>query len=112
GRAADPGRRLTALSRRLLIRPPSPTGAVDRLERAGLLTRDRSTDDGRAKLVGLTPKGRRLVERVLAGHREQIDSVLGGLTPDQQAQLQQLLDQLGRHLEGLLEHGYGIGEAS
>jgi DNA-binding MarR family transcriptional regulator len=111
-RAGEPGLRLTDLSRRLLIRPPSTTGAVDRLERAGLLTRDRSADDGRAKLVGLTPKGRRLVEQVLAGHRDQIDSVLGGLAPDQQAQLQRLLDQLGRHLEGLLEHGYGIGEAS
>src|SRR6516165_1881415 len=34
-----PGLRLTDLSDRLLIRPPSVTGAVDRLERAGLVDR-------------------------------------------------------------------------
>src|SRR5438552_2577532 len=34
-----PGLRLTDLSQRLLIRPPSVTGVVDRLERAGLVVR-------------------------------------------------------------------------
>src|SRR5438876_6901850 len=36
------GLRLTDLSDRLLIRPPSVTGAVDRLERAGLVVRDQA----------------------------------------------------------------------
>src|SRR5262245_55410997 len=34
------GLRLTDLSERLLIRPPSVTGVVDRLERAGLVMRN------------------------------------------------------------------------
>src|SRR6516162_5894518 len=55
-----PGLRLTDLSERLLVRPPSVTGAVDRLERAGLVTRGGSATDHRAKLVRLTPKGRNL----------------------------------------------------
>src|SRR6516162_1940876 len=63
-----PGLRLTDLSDRLLIRPPSVTGVVDRLERAHLVVRDGSPTDSRAKLVALTPPGRALVERVLAGH--------------------------------------------
>src|SRR5438094_302025 len=37
--AGDAGLRLVDLSERLLIRPPSVTGVVGRLERAGMLTR-------------------------------------------------------------------------
>src|SRR5438093_9267217 len=55
------GLRLTDLGDRLLIRPPSVTGIVDRLERVGLVVRDGSPEDLRAKLVRLTGKGRQLV---------------------------------------------------
>src|SRR5207244_550913 len=61
-----PALRLTDLSERLMIRPPSVTGVVDRLERSGLAVRDGSPTDFRAKRVLLTSKGREVVERVLA----------------------------------------------
>src|ERR1700732_2583992 len=48
-----PGLRLTDLGERLLIRPPSVTGVVDRLERAGLVERAGSPFDMRAKQVAL-----------------------------------------------------------
>src|SRR5438874_2081499 len=44
-----PGLRLTDLSDRLLVRPASMTGAVDRLQRAGLLIRAGTPTDLRAK---------------------------------------------------------------
>jgi DNA-binding MarR family transcriptional regulator len=97
-----PGLRLTDLGNRLLITPPSVTGVVDRLERAGLVVRDGSPTDLRAKQVALTPAGRRLVDRVLAVHEGQIDKVLGGLDADERAVLQHLLSRLGQHLHGLL----------
>lgn len=99
------GLRLTDLSDRLLIRPPSVTGAVDRLERAGLVVRGGSPTDLRAKHVALTRKGQQLVERVLGVHEKQIDRVLGGLNSDEQAEFQRLLGRLGQHLERLLEEG-------
>src|SRR5437868_1116668 len=40
-----PGMRLTDLGERLLIRPPSVTGVVDRLERAQLVVRKGSPTD-------------------------------------------------------------------
>src|SRR5947209_3784496 len=49
--AGDSGLRLTDLSQRLLIRPPSVTGVVDRLEQAGLVRRSGVPDDLRAKRV-------------------------------------------------------------
>src|SRR5438445_7501536 len=57
------GLRLTDLSERLLIRPPSVTGVVDRLERAGLVVRDGSPTDLRSKRVNLTERGRQIVEQ-------------------------------------------------
>jgi DNA-binding MarR family transcriptional regulator len=101
------GLRLTDLSERLLIRPPSVTGVVDRLERAGLVARSESETDLRAKRVALTEKGRGLIERVLKIHGEQIDSVLGGLTGDEVAEFHRLLTRFRQHLEGLLVGGNG-----
>jgi DNA-binding MarR family transcriptional regulator len=99
------GLRLTDLSDRLLIRPPSVTGVVDRLERAGLVVRDESPTDLRAKRVALTGQGRQLVERVLQVHDRQIDLVMGALNANEQAEFHRLLSRLGRHLEGLIAQG-------
>ena len=92
----------------MLIRPPSVTGVVDRLERAGLVVRDGSPTDLRAKQVGLTEQGRRLVERVLTLHGDQIESVLGGLSLPEQTELHRLLNRLGGHL--VSGHVDGIAE--
>lgn len=99
------GLRLVDLSGRLLIRPPSVTGVVDRLERAGLVQRDGSPTDLRAKQVVLTPRGRELVERVLQAHQSHIERVMSGLTLDEQTDLQRLLARLGQHLEVILQPG-------
>src|SRR5437868_14489940 len=72
-----PGLRLTDLSERLLIRPPSVTGVIDRLERAGLVNRGGSTIDLRSKTVTLSSTGRALIERILQGHGAQVDRVMG-----------------------------------
>jgi DNA-binding MarR family transcriptional regulator len=97
--------RLTDLSDRLLVRPPSMTGAVNRLERAGLVSRDASASDLRAKEVRLTPRGRRRLREVLAVHAQQIDCVLSGLSRAEQATLRRLLDRLGEHLQGMFAEG-------
>src|SRR5438128_99240 len=95
-----PGLRLTDLSERLIIRPPSVTGVVDRLERLGLVVRESVSGDLRAKQVTLTPKARQLLDKVLAGHALQIDSVLGGLSDNEHEELHRLLSKLNSHLEG------------
>src|SRR5436305_3266338 len=56
-----PGLRLSELSDRLLIRPASVTGLIDRLERAALVERISSTTDLRVTQVRLTDEGRSLV---------------------------------------------------
>ncbi len=95
--------RLTDLSERLLVRPPSVTGLVARLERAGWVIRDISPTDQRAKRVRLTTAGRDLVDGALSKHRQQIGKVMAGLDHEHCLQLDGLLSRLKVHLEGMLE---------
>ena len=102
-----PGLRLTDLSNRLIIRPPSVTGVVDRLQRDGLVRRASSPTDHRAKPVRLTTKGRQLIKRMRGVHQRHVQTVLGALTDAEQAQLHSLLGRLADHLEKLLQQGDG-----
>jgi len=97
------GLRLTDLSERLIIRPPSVTGVVDRLERLGLVVRQSVPGDLRVKRVTLTPKARQLLDRVLGRHEAQIDAVLGGLSADEHEELYRLLAKLNHHLEHMAD---------
>ena len=82
--------RLTDLGDRLLVRPPSVTGVVDRLQRMGLLARSKSAEDQRVKEVRLTPAGRQIIERVLEQLPEQHELVLGELSVSERIELQRL----------------------
>jgi MarR family transcriptional repressor of emrRAB len=64
---------------------------VKALGRAGLVDLRRDPDDGRAVQVWLTDDGRAEATRIRAARLEALDSLLGGLAPDQQAQLDALL---------------------
>jgi DNA-binding MarR family transcriptional regulator len=97
--------RLTDLGSLLLIRPPSVTGVVDRLERSRLVAKIPSSEDQRIKHVTLTDAGRRLVERALVSHPEWIVSLMSGLERREHASLLQLLRKVTAHLAILVEHG-------
>ncbi len=103
------GVRLTDLSERLLVRPPSVTGVIDRLQRMKLVEREASTSDHRSKLVRLTASGRQRVARVRQGHGARVKRVLEALTPAEQRQLRRLLDRLADHLE-LLDQQNGVAD--
>jgi len=98
------GLRQTELGDRLLVRPPSVTGVIDRLERQGLVCRDPSPDDLRAKFVHLTEAGRRLMERVEVDHAARMKTVLIALSVPEQKELSRLLNLLGSHLEEICDH--------
>jgi DNA-binding MarR family transcriptional regulator len=91
------------LGKRLLVRPPSLSGVVDRLQRAGLVSRRRGTTDQRIKEVSLTRAGEQLVVRVLRRHRTQVDLVMGGLSASETAALHGLLERLSERLAELTD---------
>jgi DNA-binding MarR family transcriptional regulator len=57
---------LGKMGERLQVHATSVTSLVDRLESAGLVTRRRHPDDGRAVLAEITEDGRQAVERATA----------------------------------------------
>lgn len=92
---------LKTVSERMLIQPPSVTGAVDRLERLGLVRRASSPTDLRVRHLSLTTQGRDLISRVLVGHADRVRSLFAGLRLDEQETILQLLNRLKAHLEVL-----------
>lgn len=80
------------------------TGAVskrlDRLERAGLVERRRSADDGRGRVVALTTAGRTLIDDAFAAHVRNEQRLLAALDPVARADLERHLSTWMRALEG------------
>ncbi len=101
-RESLPGLRLMDLGERLLVRPASVTGLVDRMERLGYVSRSSSAHDLRGREVRLTAPGRDLIGRILRNHSLQIASVMGSLSVPEQTRLFALLEKLGSGLEEVL----------
>lgn len=99
------GLRPVDLGRRLLVRPPSVTGLIERLRRSGYVESCPSCADLRGKEVHLSTSGRELVERILQGHGRQIAFVMGGLDAAEQQKLCVLLQRLAAHLETMAKGG-------
>ena len=91
--------RLTDLGNRLIIRPPSVTGVVDRLQKMGLLQRTNLPEDRRAKRVSLTAAGREKVMQVLAEMPARQESIIGCLSMPERVQLKDLLGTLESRLQ-------------
>lgn len=70
------------------------TGVLDRLERAGHVTRQRDLDDRRAVRLELTDTGRVLVEEMSESMKKHITDVLDGVKPRTRETLIHQLDEL------------------
>ena len=87
--------RPSELSRTLLVTTGAITKRLDRLEKAGYVVRDPDVaEDGRGKLVRLTPHGRHLVDRMITHHLANENRLLTALTRDERDTLASLLAKL------------------
>ena len=100
-RRAGPPYRLspTALYSSLLITSGAVTNRLERLAAAGLVRRMKDPTDGRSLLVALTPRGRRLIDRVVALHYDRERELLASLSARQRAELADVLRGLLLGLE-------------
>ncbi|ABQ69504.1 transcriptional regulator, MarR family [Rhizorhabdus wittichii RW1] len=72
-RGAAPGEATVGhVAERLILKPHSATGLVNRLEALGLINRETAGDDRRRALLRLTPKAYGLLGALSAIHREEI----------------------------------------
>lgn len=70
-----------ALAEQLGINGSNASRLCDRLQKLDLITRDRSSTDGRAVKVSLTTAGRHVLEAVRAQRRREIQTVLRHMPP-------------------------------
>ncbi|MFJ2593517.1 MarR family winged helix-turn-helix transcriptional regulator [Streptomyces erythrochromogenes] len=91
-RAGEPFERAPGeLAAHTMVTTGAMTKRIDRLERSGLVTRRRSGDDQRGRIVALTSAGRDLVDRAFTDHMSNERRLLDLVTPDEAAALETLL---------------------
>lgn len=75
------------------------THRINQLEKAGLVERVRSPEDGRGFLISLSPQGHELIDEAVTAHVETQAELVAALTDEQRAQLDDLLKQFLCRLE-------------
>ena len=70
---------------------PTVTGLMKRMEAKGFITREANPGDGRSKLIQLTPKALEVSSEVRRSMRELEAYMMQSLTPEESAQLRELL---------------------
>ncbi|GGV10517.1 MarR family transcriptional regulator [Streptomyces spectabilis] len=79
------------LAAHTMVTTGAMTKRIDRLERAGLVTRRRSGDDQRGRIVALTKAGRELIDEAFTDHMGNERRLVNLLTPAEAASLEALL---------------------
>ncbi|MDX6275887.1 MAG: hypothetical protein QOJ72_15 [Nocardioidaceae bacterium] len=87
------------LAASMMVTSGAVTKRIDRLERAGLVTRSVSEHDARARLIRLTASGLRLVNTAIEEHVANETRLLAGLTNGERDSLVALLRKLGASIE-------------
>jgi MarR family 2-MHQ and catechol resistance regulon transcriptional repressor len=90
---------VTQIRQKVLLTSGSMTTAVDRLETRGLVERHDDANDRRARVIHLTPAGRKLIAHAFTEHRDHLEAALAGFSREDRAQLLPLLRRLGRAAE-------------
>lgn len=89
--ATWPNETIDLLSRTLRLSPAGTTRLVDRLVREGLVRREVSDADRRARTLSATDAGRARVAVILAARREVLDRALSQLDTEDRSALELLL---------------------
>lgn len=92
---------VNTIGEKVLLTSGSITTAVQRLEKKGLVRRERSLADARVVLVHLTDAGRRLIEAAFITHSANLDRMFEVLNDDERAEFAGLMRKLGTHAESL-----------
>ncbi|MFI9030987.1 MarR family winged helix-turn-helix transcriptional regulator [Streptomyces sp. NPDC053560] len=99
-RAGEPYERAPGeLAAHTMVTTGAMTKRIDRLERAGLVTRRRSDNDQRGRIVALTTPGRDLIDQAFTDHMHNERRLLDLLTPTEATALEKLLTTWLSHME-------------
>jgi MarR family 2-MHQ and catechol resistance regulon transcriptional repressor len=86
---------ITELQSKVLLASGSMTAAVDRLENRGLLVREFCDSDRRARVLVLTPEGKRMAAGCFGKHAKDLEALMAVFSNEENELLYELLKKLG-----------------
>jgi MarR family 2-MHQ and catechol resistance regulon transcriptional repressor len=87
---------VNTIGEKVLLTSGSITTAVQRLEKKGLVRRERSEGDARVVLVHLTEEGQALIEGAFATHTANLDELFVQFSKEERTQFAGLMRKLGQ----------------
>src|SRR4030088_986081 len=78
---------ISEIQAKVLLASGSMTAAVDRVESMGLVIRKTTAKDRRARLLDLTQRGRRLIERAFQEHAQHLEEAMSVLDVEERRRL-------------------------
>jgi len=82
------------LSDMMLVNRANITSLVDRMEKAGLVTRTSSPSDRRFNIIVLTSYGKKLLSKIEPLYTKEVKRIMGVLLEDNQKQLIRMLEKI------------------
>ena len=92
---------VNAIGEKVLLTSGSMTTAVQRLEKKGLVVRERSEGDARVVLVHLTNEGMSLIQEAFTVHAEDLDELFIEFSEDERIQFAGLMRKLAQRSQQL-----------
>jgi DNA-binding MarR family transcriptional regulator len=98
---------LSELSDRIRAQNSTVTGIIDRMEREGLVLRERSKEDRRVVYIRLTSKGRELAREIPVEPMEIFRSALETLSPQEMRDLMRILTKVAKRVQAIVRRDVG-----
>ncbi|MGE5416027.1 MAG: MarR family winged helix-turn-helix transcriptional regulator [Acidobacteriota bacterium] len=87
------GSKMSVLAEQMNVPMSTATGIIGRLARQGYVERTHSTEDRRVITIGLTDKGREVVEQIYENAQGLLDQVLAGMKVDEVIHMMSLVSK-------------------
>lgn len=94
------GLNISQLAEKTGVSCPSITGLVERMKKAGLVTREENASDRRVMIVQITQVGDELLGKVLPDHYRRVSQLMSNLNVQERETLQQLLTKVSMGIPG------------
>ncbi|MDB4941572.1 MAG: Transcriptional regulator, MarR family [Labilithrix sp.] len=98
---------LSELSERIRAQNSTVTGIIDRMEREGLVVRERSKEDRRVVHIKLTPKGASIARDIPLEPMEIVKGALASLSAQEMRDLVRLLTKLAKRVRQIVRRDVG-----
>ena len=92
---------VNTIGRRVLLTSGSITSAIQRLEKKGLVQRNRGNLDARVVLVRLTSAGQDLIERSSSQHADNLESLFVEFSEEERVQFGSLITKFDQRVQEL-----------